>query len=230
MMSTNQTTFIANLAERLGRKTPTEVTIPTWKHSPQHRVLQNKTQDELYDVLQEQCKRINTTCMLTTTADVANTLQQVITTYGGGPIVAWQDERFETFGALATLQANETHIWDTKQGRKNIEYANEAMIGITIADYMLAESGTGVLLSNENHGRTVSFLPQKSIILVPKSAIMPRSTQATNALRQRIKNGESVPSCINFISGPSNSADIEMILVVGVHGPMHMTYIVIDDL
>lgn len=230
MMSTNQTAFISNLAERLGRKTPTEVTLPTWKHTPQHRVLQNKTQDELYDVLQDQCKRINTTCILTTTTDMPNTLQHVITTYGGGPIIAWQDERFTIFGALPTLQANQAYIWDTKQGRKNIEYANEAMIGITVADYMLAESGTGVLLSNENHGRTVSFLPQKSIILVPKSAIMPRSTQATNALRQRIKNGEPVPSCINFISGPSNSADIEMILVVGVHGPMHMTYIVIDDL
>ena len=86
------------------------------------------------------------------------------------------------------------------------------------------------MFSGKDRGRTVNFLPENSIVLIPKSTLVPRMTQAAKILREKVKKGETLPSCINYITGPSKSSDIEMKLVVGVHGPVKVNYIVVEDL
>ncbi|MEQ2525968.1 lactate utilization protein C [Robertmurraya yapensis] len=232
----NREAFLNKLSGRLGRERRTEVERPEWKFNPQDEVLKGATQDELVDVLREQCKNIHTNFVLTTSAELSASINEVIDNYGGGPIVSWKDERFEQFGLTNLMKQEwpekgiELHEWDHTIGQENIEKANYANVGITISDITLAESGTAVLFSGKDKGRTVSFLPATSIILVPKSSIVPRMTQAAQIIREKVANGEQVASCVNFITGPSNSADIEMILVVGVHGPIKATYIVIGDM
>lgn len=48
-------------------------------------------------------------------------------------------------------------------------------------------------------------------------------------LSERIKQRKPIPTCINFITGASNSAGIESYLVVGVYGPLRTIYVIIDD-
>ncbi|USK62005.1 lactate utilization protein C [Peribacillus asahii] len=235
-MIQNRNVFLDKIANRLGRDRKTIVKRPEWAYHPQDEVLKNATQDELVDVLKEQCKNIHTDFVITNTAKLSDSLKEVVNRYGGGPVITWKDERFDQYGLTKLMKEEwpqdgvDLHVWNYTKKEENIEKANVANVGITISDITLAESGTAVLFSSKDKGRTVSFLPATSVIIVPKSSIVPRMTQAARIIREKVKIGEQVASCINFITGPSNSADIEMILVVGVHGPIKATYIVVEDL
>jgi L-lactate dehydrogenase complex protein LldG len=233
----NRDKFLNQIASRLGRpRISSQVERPTWKFQPQYDVLKDAGQDELLEVLKEQCKKIHTNFYVTDSKDLSSTLNEVVLGYGGGPIVTWKDKRFSKWGLDALLKKEwpaqniEVYEWDHNKGKQNIAKAEKANVGITISEVTLAESGTVVLFSDENKGRTVSFLPATYIALVPKSTLVPRITQAAQKMREIHKQTGHVASCINFITGPSNSADIELNLVVGVHGPVKASYIVINDL
>ncbi|CDK75421.1 transporter [Escherichia coli] len=75
----------------------------------------------------------------------------------------------------------------------------------------------------------MSLLPEYSLFILRKSTILPRVAQLAEKLHQKAQAGERMPSCINIISGPSSTADIELIKVVGVHGPVKAVYLIIED-
>ncbi|MGM9950837.1 MAG: lactate utilization protein C [Lysinibacillus sp.] len=221
----NRESFLAAVASRLNRHPSTTRPERRWQYSPQSEVLKNKTQDELVQILIEQCTNIHTTAKTCTAGNLPETLMEAMEGYGGGAGIYSRDQRFEELG-LASLLARSPAMyeWDHEKDSTNIEMAEQANIGIVVSDITLAESGTIVVQTSQNNGRTLSYLPSNSIAIVPKSTIVPRMTQAAQQLRSR-----PAASSIHFITGPSNSADIEMKLVVGVHGPIRMTYIIVED-
>lgn len=231
----NRDAFLDRLSTQLGRKPKMKVEKPIWKHQPQRRVLADASIDELLEVLRAQCEQIHTDIVESSKEALPVALDEVVKAYGGGPLSLWKDERFAEYGLSELLDNKwpseqiELNNWDPSLGEKNVELAEQANIGITFSDITLAESGTVVLFSSADKGRSVSLLPTHYIALIPKSTLVPRITQASDRIREKLNNGEQVPSCINFITGPSNSADIEMNLVIGVHGPVKATYIVIED-
>lgn len=233
----NRDEFLNKIASRLGRsRISSPLDRPAWKYMPQLEVLKNATQDELLELLKEQCKKIHTSLYTTDSSGLSSTLAKVVNDYGGGPIVTWKDERFSKWGLDSLFKQErasqnfDVYEWDYTKGTENVKKAEHANIGITISETTLAESGTVVLYSAKERGRTVGFLPEALVVLVPISTLVPRLTQATEKIREKYLKTGHMPSLVNFISGPSNSADIELNLVVGVHGPAKATYIVINDL
>lgn len=233
----NREAFLSQIASSLGRsRLSSGVKVPEWKHRPQDQVLKDATTDELIEILKTQCLKIHTSLVMTDSKKLSETLNEVVANFGGGPVVTWKDERFSKWGLDPLMKEDwpsqqvDVYEWDHTKGEENIRQAEKANVGITISEMTLAESGTVVLFSDKDKGRTVSFLPATYIALIPKSTIVPRITQAARKLRELHQSGKQVASCVNFITGPSNSADIELNLVVGVHGPVKATYIIIDDL
>ncbi|MBP3038406.1 lactate utilization protein C [Bacillaceae bacterium Marseille-Q3522] len=227
----NREAFLQKIAGRFAREVNlTGVKRPVWKYRPQEKVLKDAAQDDLLKILKKQCLDIHTDFYAAAKADLPEMLTQIIGKYGGGPIVAWKDERFSSYGLDPLFFEKNIFIWEANQGAINIEKANQAIIGIVISNVALAESGTVVLYSHINCGRTVAVLPEYLIVMIPYSSIVPRMTQAMKLIREKGKNQQQYPSSIHFITGPSNSADIEMNLVIGVHGPVKVAYIVMTDL
>lgn len=90
-----------------------------------------------------------------------------------------------------------------------------ADVGITGADYALADTGTVVLLSSPEEARLISLLPPAHIAVVPKERILSGLDELLSILAAPAERTSSMV----FITGPSRTADIEQILVRGVHGP-----------
>jgi len=106
-----------------------------------------------------------------------------------------------------------------------IKEAAEAAIGITPVDYALADSGTLCLLAGKNQPRTASLLPPVHIAVLQPQQIV-RGLDDLFALLPG--GGREMSSAVTLITGPSRTADIELTLVVGVHGPQQLHVILAD--
>lgn len=99
-------------------------------------------------------------------------------------------------------------------------------VGVTGTFCAIAENGTLMLLSGEHTHATTSLLPETHIAAVPASRVVRAMEDGWDLLR-RERGG--MPRQVNFVSGPSRTADIEMTLVMGVHGPFRVHVIVVDQ-
>ncbi len=232
---TNKESFLDHIAQKLNRPRGQAIKKPDWNYKPQLNVLQNANQDDLAEVLKKQCEVIHTDYIEASADEVAETMEKILKTNQLRSVITYDDPRFNEYG-LNEIKQNEwkvngisTYTWDNTKKQENINAAETADVGITISDMTLAESGTVLLFSNRNKGRSVSLLPKTFIAIVPKSTVVPRMTQAATAIAKLVADGEDIASCIDFITGPSNSADIELNLIVGVHGPIKATYILVKD-
>lgn len=100
--------------------------------------------------------------------------------------------------------------------------------GVTGCAFGIAETGTLVEVTTDDAVRLVSALPRTYIGVVRASEMVPRLMDAAPRLRN-IFEGHDKNVVVSFISGPSRTGDIEMILTLGVHGPEAAFAIVIND-
>jgi L-lactate utilization protein LutC len=97
--------------------------------------------------------------------------------------------------------------------------AEQCRLGIVWADYAVANTGTLVLLAQGGQGRSVSLLPDALFAVFRADRLAARMGEVFEAIRSRYPDSASIPSSINFVTGPSRSSDIENDLTVGIHGP-----------
>jgi L-lactate dehydrogenase complex protein LldG len=97
-------------------------------------------------------------------------------------------------------------------------------VGVSTAQAAIAETGTLVLDSASERHRLVSLVPPVHIAVVNASAIVETLSDALTLLQK----GKEISPAITFITGPSRTADIELTLTIGVHGPQEL-YVIVDS-
>lgn len=99
-------------------------------------------------------------------------------------------------------------------------------VGITGVYCAIAETGTLALLSGVDTPATVSLLPKTHIAIVPTARIV---AHMEDCFARVHVDGSGMPRAINFVSGPSRTADIEQTVTVGAHGPYRVLIVLCED-
>jgi L-lactate dehydrogenase complex protein LldG len=93
----------------------------------------------------------------------------------------------------------------------------------------IAETGTLVMLSGSDNPTTLNFLPPTHVVLISAAEIAGDYEEAWNRLREKGKAGRFMPRAVNWITGPSRTADIEQTLLMGAHGPQRLHIVIVDE-
>lgn len=99
-------------------------------------------------------------------------------------------------------------------------------VGLSHAIAGVAETGTLVLTSGIDNPTTLNFLPETHIVVVLAEDIVGDYETVWASLQERYGLG-TLPRTVNFVTGPSRSADIEQTLLLGAHGPKRLHIIVV---
>ncbi|MCP3882567.1 MAG: lactate utilization protein C [Sulfitobacter sp.] len=110
----------------------------------------------------------------------------------------------------------------------DVSYGNtrgDDLVSVTPAFCAVAETGSVVLLSSEQSPTSLNFLPDVHIVIVGMKQLVPHYEDVWVMLRAI----RQVPRAVNFITGPSKTADVEQTLQIGAHGPRNLHVFLVDD-
>ena len=155
--------------------------------------------------------------------DVAAVITQICRDHGAKNILMSSQDVLSRAGVSEALTAAgadvsvlQRHEGEESGGTTPAAFA--ADVGVTGADYLIAETGTLVLHPRAGLSRLVSLVPPLHIAVAEKGQVLPSLDELFQIERaSHLTNGLS--GSMNLISGPSRTGDIEGAIVIGVHGP-----------
>ena len=106
----------------------------------------------------------------------------------------------------------------------------QSYIGITSADFCVAQSATLVMRTRPNQPRAISLVPSIHVAVITIDQLIEDLKELYFRLKwDPAQKEQGVGNCMTFISGPSKTADIELQMVFGAHGPRQLHVYVLSE-
>lgn len=137
-------------------------------------------------------------------------LKEVVDAHGVRTAVVSEDPETEAVSELLDELGVEV-------GAFSLDDVGAADLGVTGAAWGIAATGTLVCDAGRAGGRSASLVPEVHLALVRRDRILPEAGDLFREMGERYPDGP--PSQMVLVTGPSRSADIELTLTMGVHGP-----------
>ncbi len=132
--------------------------------------------------------------------------------------------------ALDAIPWDRKPLLEIERGRAE----NDDRVSVTPAIAGIAETGTLMMVSGPETPTTLNFMPENHIVVLRASQVIGTYEDGWARLRGDGSGGSGrwpggIPRTVNFITGPSRTADIEQKLYMGAHGPRRLHIVLIDD-
>ncbi len=255
MFDNNEKEFIARVRTALGVSSTTPRLYEEIFPNPPEEAVQHildrvdsrdsNQQRALLDQLIEEGKLINLNVVAkrdipAVTTAIAELVREKQTEWGDQKqLTVWKHPLIDQLGlpdALADqgVVVHETVFTDTEtkaEGRRRIrEQIIASFIGVTAADYCVADSATLVMKTKPGRARAASLVPVIHIAVIYLDQILANLTELYARLKDDPDYSKTgITNCLTFISGPSKTADIEVVMVHGAHGPREVYLFVITS-
>lgn len=145
---------------------------------------------------------------ITELADLKDALKALVDAEGVKKATVWQTAQLKEWGVEEALRSFGVEIVSPYAPNREVA---ECELGITGANFALPETGTLGLRSSIEQPRTVSLLPRVHLALIEQSCLR---ADLHPVLEEAKHDGYVV-----LVTGPSRTADIELTVTIGVHGP-----------
>ena len=116
--------------------------------------------------------------------------------------------------------------WPEQLGIAHRAAERQDVSSVTGCFAAVAETGTLVLLSGPEHPTSLNFLPDNHVVVLPVADILRYPEDVWGRLRAQ---AGGMPRTVNFVTGPSRTADVEQTLQLGAHGPRRLHVLLVEE-
>lgn len=156
-------------------------------------------------------------------------LGEVIKEHQVKSALCWEHPLLERIGVKQVLQEAGVELFDPQEPYGFVQESSRIDLGITAVECAIVESGALMVKASQGRPRAASLLPPVHVAVLTARQRVRTVGDLVPIWREWLSSEGRLPSAIHLITGPSRTADIELTLVLGAHGPKALHVVALDE-